>query len=96
MLIDRLKKAGVIFEKGMTEQELDLAEEFFGFRFPAEFRTFLSEAVPVGKNFFDYRDRSPENLKRFVGFEEQMESDFRFDLNAKENREELLELLGAM
>ena len=94
MLIDRLKQAGVIFENGMTKQELDLAEEFFGFRFPAEFRAFLSEAVPVGKDFFDYRDRSPENLKRFVGFREWMESNFRFDLNAKENREELLKLLG--
>ncbi len=94
MLINRLKQAGVVFENGMTEQELDLAEEFFGFRFPAEFRAFLSQAVPVGKDFFDYRDRSPENLKRFVGFREQMERDFRFDLKAKENREELLELLG--
>ena len=63
MLIDQLKLAGVAFEKGMTEQELDLAEEFFGFRFPEEFRAFLSEAVPVGEDFFDYRDRSPENLK---------------------------------
>ena len=94
MLIDRLKQAGVAFEKGMTEQELDLAEEFFGFRFPAEFRAFLSQAVPVGEDFFDYRDRSSENLNRLVGFREWMESNFLFDLKAKENREELLKLLG--
>ena len=94
MLIDQLKQAGVAFERGMTEQELDLAEEFFGFRFPAEFRAFLSEAVPVGEDFFDYRDHSPENLKRFRDFEDRIEKGFRFDLNAKENREELLELLG--
>lgn len=92
MLIDQLKQAGVIFEKGMTEQELDLAEEFFGFRFPAEFRAFLSEAVPVGEDFFDYRDHSPENLKRFRDFEDRIEKSFRFDL--EENREELLKLLG--
>ena len=94
MLIDRLKQAGVVFEKGMTEQDLDLAEEFFGFRFPAELRVFLSQVVPVGSDFFDYRDHSPENLKRFRDFEDRIEKGFRFDLNAKENREELLELLG--
>ena len=94
MLIDRLKRAGVAFEKGMTEQERDLAEEFFGFRFPAELRVFLSQVVPVGSDFFDYRDHSPENLKRFRDFEDRIEKGFRFDLNAKENREELLELLG--
>ena len=92
MPIDRLKQAGVVFEKGMTQQELDLAEEFFGFRFPAELRAFLSEAVPVGEDFFDYRDHSPENLKRFRGFEDRIEKGFRFDL--EENREELLKLLG--
>lgn len=92
MLMEKLKAAGVVFEAGMTVRELDLAEEFFGFRFPAEFRSFLGRAVPVGEDFFDYRDRSPENRKRFRDFEERMEADFRFDL--KENRKDLLELLG--
>ena len=91
MLINRLKLAGVTFEKGMTDRELDIAEEFFGFRFPAELRVFLSQAVPVGSDFFDYRDHSPENLKRFRDFEDRIEKGFRFDL--EENRDDLLELL---
>lgn len=91
-LIEKLKMAGVRFAPGMTAGELDRAEEFFGFRFPKEIREFLMLAVPVGEDFFDYRDCSPGNRKRFDDFSEWMEGQFRFDL---ENcRELLLELVG--
>ena len=91
-LIKKLKQAGVRFADGMTARELDRAEGCFGFRFPAEIREFLMLAVPVGEEFFDYRDCSEENQKRFAAFQEWMEGNFRFDL---ENcREFLLELVG--
>ena len=91
-LIERLKGAGVRLETGMTAQELDRAEAVFGFRFPREIREFLMLAVPVGEDFFDYRDCSEENRERFAEFYEWMELRFRFDL---ENcREFLLELVG--
>ena len=91
-LIEKLRKAGVFFEKGMTADALDRAEECFGFRFPREIRAFLMLAVPVGEEFFDYRDCSQENRERFAKFHEWMERRFRFDL---ENcRELLLELVG--
>ncbi len=92
MLLKRLIIAGVRFEAGMTSRELDAAESFFGFRFPVEIREFLSQAVPVGQDFFDYRDRSEENKGRFDDFQAGMEKSFRFDL--EHNRGELLELLG--
>ena len=92
MLIERLKRAGVRFEAGMTTRELDAAEEFFGFRFPGEIREFLSRAVPVGKDFFDYRDHSEENKRRFEDFQAGMEKSFRFDL--ERNRDDMLEQLG--
>lgn len=91
-LIRRLKKAGVHFEAGMTAAGLDRAEECFGFRFPKEIRAFLMLAVPVGKDFFDYRDLSEENGNRFRRFQASIVKSFRFDL--KNNREDLLELLG--
>lgn len=91
-LIKKLKRAGVRFDPGMTAFQLDRAEAFFGFRFPRELREFLMLAVPVGEDFFDYRDCSEENRKRFVGFYERMEASFRFDL---ENcRDLLLEFVG--
>ncbi len=79
-LIGRLKEAGVRFDAGMTALELDRAEECFGFRFPREIREFLMLAVPVGEEFFDYRDCSQENRERFAEFYDEMERRFRFDL----------------
>ena len=64
----------------MTAAELERAEDFFGFRFPGEFRDFLMLVVPVGEEFFDYRDCSEENLERFRAFYRWMERRFRFDL----------------
>ena len=76
----------------MTAADLDRAEGVFGFRFPREIREFLMLAVPVGEDFFDYRDSSEENRKRFADFYGWMESNFRFDL--EHCRELLLEFLG--
>ena len=92
MLIQKLRNAGLSFAQGMTQEELNQAEEVFGFRFPKEIREFLSLAVPVGKDFFDYRDVSPENQKRFCDFQNRIVDYFRFDL--ENNREDLLELLA--
>ena len=92
MLIQKLRNAGLCFAQGMTQEELNRAEEVFGFRFPKEIREFLSFAVPVGKDFFDYRDVSPENQKRFCDFQNRIVDYFRFDL--ENNREDMLELLA--
>lgn len=91
-MIKRLRNAGMYFAQGMTAAQLDRAEAVFGFRFPREIRAFLSFAVPVGKGFFDYRDVSEENQKKFREFQNWMEDRFRFDL--EKNREDMLELLA--
>lgn len=88
----KLEKAGIPMERGMTAAQLDRAEAVFGFRFPREIREFLSLAVPVEKGFFDYRDVSEENQKKFQEFQNWMEDRFRFDL--AECRDILLELLA--
>lgn len=88
----KLEKAGIPMERGMTAAQLDRAEAVFGFRFPREIRAFLSFAVPVEKGFFDYRDVSEENQKKFQEFQNWMEDRFRFDL--AECRDILLELLA--
>ncbi len=91
-MIDKLKKAGISFERGMTELQLTNAESVFQFRFPQEIREFLFCGVPVGPSFFDYRDLSEDNLTRFQEFAASIEASFLFDL--KNNREDLLKLLG--
>lgn len=90
-MIERLRNAGLYFAHGMTQAQLDRAEQVFGFRFPKEIREFLSLAVPVEKGFFDYRDVSEENQKKFQEFQKWMEDAFLFDL--ANNREDMLELL---
>lgn len=91
-MIDRLKNVGIAFEAGMTEDELNRAEQYYQFRFPQEIREFLSYGVPVGADFFDYRDCSEQNLKRFCAFQDSIERDFRFDL--KHNREDMVGMFG--
>ena len=89
---DKLKQAGIQFESGMTEQELDAAEMFFGFRFPKEIREFLSLCVPTSGSFFNYRICNERNLARFLQFQNRIERSFRFDL--ENNRKEMLFMLG--
>ena len=91
-MMDKLRKTGITFEPGMSGSELDRAEHVFPFRFPKEIRHFLSVGVPVGSSFFDYRDISEENVKRFYEFQASIERSFRFDL--ENNREDMLEMLG--
>lgn len=88
----QLEKNGIPFDPGMSESALHRAEEAFGFRFPREIRAFFACGVPVGADFFDYRDLSKENRQRFQRFQTYIESAFQFDL--EHNAAELLALLG--
>lgn len=91
-MIRRLQNAGIEFAPGMTEAELERAEAVFGFRFPKEIREFLSCGVPAGGSFFDYRDISEENRRRFRSFQESIEGSFQFDL--ENNRKTMSVMLG--
>lgn len=91
-MIERLKKVGISFDPGMSKAELDRAESAFRFHFPKEIRDFLSCGVPVGSSFFNYRDISEKNVKRFHEFQASIERSFRFDL--ENNREDMLEMFG--
>ncbi len=77
--IKQLNQAGVTFDAGLSEQELTEIEAFYDFRFPAEIRTFLKCAYPTADGFFPYRERTTENLARFLTFQEEIIEAFRFD-----------------
>lgn len=79
-MIRRLEGAGLLFGSGMTDAELDRAEDFFQFRFPGEIREFLSVAVPQNPAFFNFRDLSQRNMRKFRDFQESIVDSFRFDL----------------
>ncbi|MGK4006526.1 hypothetical protein WMF31_28155 [Sorangium sp. So ce1036] len=57
--------AGVTIAPGLTEAELDRAERVIGARFPPDLRSFLSEGLPTGDRFPDWRaPESPEVRRR--------------------------------
>jgi hypothetical protein len=45
----------VVFADGLTDSEIALAEENYGFRFPPDLREFLQTALPIGFPFPDWR-----------------------------------------
>ncbi|WP_437732055.1 SMI1/KNR4 family protein [Sorangium sp. So ce1335] len=60
LLID----AGVAVAPGLTETELDRAESAIGARFPPDLRSFLSEGLPVGGRFPDWRAPDSTEVRR--------------------------------
>ncbi len=80
-IIDGMKKAGVQFQAGMSDEEIVKAECMFGFTFPKEIAAFLRTATPTGDHFFDYRDLSDRNVEKFRTFRRMIESSFAFDLS---------------
>ena len=96
LMIERLKKSGLRFDKGLSDIEIQEIETTFGFRFPKEIAEFFSHAYPVGGDFFDYRDLSQKNMDRFCDFQKNIVESFEFDItnNADSLQAMLKELLG--
>jgi len=55
LLIQLLKSKGVQFEKGLTNEELIAVETNFDFRFPPDLKILLCSALPVSREFVDWR-----------------------------------------
>jgi len=62
-LIEDLKQAGVAFAPGLTHRELSALERDYGVTFPAPLKAFYRKALPKSAGLYDWRDRSPENVK---------------------------------
>ena len=91
-MIERLQAAGISFEAGLTADEIEHAESLFGFRFPQEIKSFLSCALPVGEDFFNWRDWTETNLEKFNAFQQNIEDSCSFDVDHCEGL--LREFLG--
>ena len=96
LMIERLKKSGLRFDRGLSDTEIKEIETTFGFRFPKEIADFLSNAYPVGCNFFNYRDISQKNIDKFYDFQKNIKESFEFDIanNADSLQAMLKEFLG--
>lgn len=92
IMIERLKKAGISFDKGLSEDEFAEIESVFQFRFPSEIKSFLACGLPTGDEFFNWRDCSPSNVQKFHNYQYAMDKAFLFDF--ENDFDELQELLG--
>ncbi|WP_459195696.1 hypothetical protein [Wukongibacter baidiensis] len=63
-LISKLKKEGIVFEKGLSNAEICRIEDMYGVKFPPDLSLFLNKAFPVSNSFVNWRDTSEENVKR--------------------------------
>jgi hypothetical protein len=63
-LVERLRAAGIPFEAGLTEAELQSTEGKFGFRFPPDLRAFLQAGLPVGERFPNWRNEPEASLRK--------------------------------
>jgi hypothetical protein len=59
---DRLSTAGVSFDAGLTPEEFSAIEREYGFRFPPDLRAFLGYALPISKNWIDWRRASRSEI----------------------------------
>jgi hypothetical protein len=60
---DVLERAGVVFQSGLTAEEVERIERRHGFRFPPDYRAFLMQALPGSHSFIDWRSADDEAIR---------------------------------
>jgi hypothetical protein len=65
---DRLSKAGVSFDAGLTHGEISAIEREYGFSFPPDLREFLGCALPVSKGWVDWRRAARSEIIERLGW----------------------------
>ncbi len=63
-MVDELKKAGITFEAGLTDKEVQAIESEFRFVFPQDLRALLQTALPVGQDFLNWRSEDKVSIQK--------------------------------
>jgi hypothetical protein len=63
ILKSRLEEKDVSFEAGLTDIEIAGIESFYGFKFPPDLKAFLQFALPVSKNFVNWREETEVEIR---------------------------------
>ena len=61
-VIEILRDRRVKLKRGMSDKQIEQAEQMYGITFPEDLRAFYQAVVPVGERFYDWTDLSPENV----------------------------------
>lgn len=65
-LVDHLKIKGILFEKGLSDVEIERVERQFKFKFPLDLRQLLQYALPISKSFPDWRNADEYTLAKQI------------------------------
>jgi hypothetical protein len=57
-----IAERGYMLAPGLTNAEIDRAQSIYGFEFPADLRSFLMRALPIGGRFPDWRSPSSSSI----------------------------------
>src|SRR5690348_10376070 len=63
VLAEILKQQGIALGKGLTDSEVDRAQNKYGFRFPPDLRELLQYGLPIGPAFPNWRDEPDESIR---------------------------------
>jgi hypothetical protein len=66
--LEILREARVAIAPGLAPAEADRAEAAIGVRFPPDLRAFLSEGMPLGKGFPNWREPDSEAIRDQLGW----------------------------
>ena len=59
-----LRANGYKTKKGMSESEINAAQNFYDIVFPPDLKKLLMSFIPIGECFFDWNDYSPESVDK--------------------------------
>lgn len=60
--LNLLESKGIVFEKGLSLDELIQIEEIYQITFPKSLREFLMTALPISRGFYNWRDITEKNI----------------------------------
>ncbi|MBB4667826.1 hypothetical protein BKA24_002535 [Microbacterium marinum] len=66
--VDLLRGIGVILTPGLSDAEIVAAQSAYGVQFGADHREFLSEALPVGDRWFNWRDLDDDRIRAAISW----------------------------
>ena len=62
-LIRKLTSKGVVFDKGLSQAEIEKIEKRYNIHFPSELLELYTVALPISCGFYNWRDESKDNVR---------------------------------
>lgn len=80
-LIEELTSRGVLFDNGLTNEEVKAIESRYNITFPRELLRLYSLALPISNGFYNWRSKTEENTKKIKHALEKPRKDLIEEIN---------------